>query len=114
MASIGDKGLRAVHIMCLDKFQRSNATDVALISNKHVARSPNKSKKDNELKEQMTVNMGKVRDRVQSLSFIKMRCEIENWENKAFDLTCKLNKDNDDDEPHRAEAVIKKKFEIWN
>ena len=28
----------------LDKFQRSNATDFALIFNKHVAPSPNKSK----------------------------------------------------------------------
>ena len=34
--------------------------EFALISNKHVAPSPNKSKKVDELKDKMTNNMGKV------------------------------------------------------
>ena len=54
--------------------------------------------------------MGKVGDGMQSLLFINIQREIKNWENKAFDLTCKLIKENEEEEPHRAEVVIKKRI----
>ena len=47
---------------------------------------------------------------MQSLSFITIHREIENCGSKAFDLTCKLIKENKEDEPRRAEVVIKKRI----
>ena len=97
----------------LDKFQRANSADFALVSNKNiVSSSPTRAKKDDELKEKMTNNIGKVGDGVQSLSYITIQREIENWETKHFDLTCKLIPEINEGAPSSAHVakVIKKRI----
>ena len=48
--------------------------------------------------------MGKVGDGVKTLSYITIQGEIDNWQNSACDLTCKLL----ENEQHFAAEVIKK------
>ena len=92
-------------ICALDKFHRVNSNEFALVSDNRGAQFTRK-KKDDELKDKIATNMGRVGDGVLNLSYVTLQREIQIWEAESFRLDVQVDGLEEEDQTNRNVKLV--------